>query len=348
MSIPWMKFYPSDWRADPKLRMCSIGARGLWIEMICVMHEAEPYGFLVSNGRAVTPRQLAALAGISQNDCVKYLRELESAGVYSIDDEQRIYSRRMVRDKAKADRDRENGKGGGNPKLKRGVGVGVNPPDKAQMPDARFYTPERIAKNSKTDTESGERVAPVTDETPPAAPSETLSPVSPSAPKKRSGLAAFGSPLPDDWRPSDPLCEEVKTAFGMTDDDIRSELPAFHALNVQGGVLSSNWNSTFYLFCKRWKEHRDKQAAPRLELTRKAPEPPRRLPEERTEAEWNSTIAFYARTGRWTREFGPDPMSPACRAPRHLLKKHDIDFETGERRIPSRAETSTVPNEVLA
>jgi hypothetical protein len=142
MSAPWMKFYPSDWRADPKLRMCSIGARGLWIEMICVMHEAEPYGFLVSNGKALLPRQLAALAGISQGECMKYLLELASAGVYSVDENKLIYSRRMVRDKAKADRDRENGKGGGNPKLKVAVKEEVNPPDKAQKPEARSHSPE--------------------------------------------------------------------------------------------------------------------------------------------------------------------------------------------------------------
>ena len=48
-----------------------------------------------------------------------------------------IYSRRMVRDKAKADRDRENGKGGGNPKLIAADNAGVNPPDKAQILEAR-------------------------------------------------------------------------------------------------------------------------------------------------------------------------------------------------------------------
>jgi hypothetical protein len=64
MNRPWMKFYPSDWRADPALRMCSIAARGLWIEMICLMHEAAPRGSLRVNGQAVSEGQLAALAGI--------------------------------------------------------------------------------------------------------------------------------------------------------------------------------------------------------------------------------------------------------------------------------------------
>ena len=116
---PWMKFYTSDWRADPALRMCSIAARGLWMEIICVMHEAEPYGSLRVNGRPVTERQLATLAGVTVDDVVSYLAELEDAGVFSRDSDGVIYSRRMQRDNAKEAADRLNGAGGGNPKARR-------------------------------------------------------------------------------------------------------------------------------------------------------------------------------------------------------------------------------------
>ena len=40
---PWMKFYPRDWRGDQALRAVSIAARGLWLECLCIMHEARPY-----------------------------------------------------------------------------------------------------------------------------------------------------------------------------------------------------------------------------------------------------------------------------------------------------------------
>lgn len=123
---PWFRFYAPDWRADPALRMCSAGARGLWIEMLCLMHEAEPRGFLIVKGQAVNAKQLAALAGIPPKDCAAYLAELEAAEVCSRDDKGTIYSRRMVRDTEKAIKDKENGKGGGNPRLKGGV----NPKDK--------------------------------------------------------------------------------------------------------------------------------------------------------------------------------------------------------------------------
>ena len=147
MSDPWMKFYPSDWRADPALRMCSLAARGLWAEMMCIMHEAEPYGHLLVNGKPLNEKQLASLSGGDLRETVNALAELESCGVFSKTDAGVIYSRRMKRDREKAERDKANGKGGGNPRLK----AGVNPPgkpyrargDKAQKPEARDQNPDK-------------------------------------------------------------------------------------------------------------------------------------------------------------------------------------------------------------
>jgi hypothetical protein len=143
MSQPWMKFYPSDWRADPALRTCSLAARGLWIEMLALMHEAQPYGHLLINSNKVTPEQLAVLVGAPAKQVREMLLMLAKAGVYSIDEKTGdIISRRMLRDKAKAERDKANGKGGGNPRLKQGVNPQDNRVDKAQIPEARSQKPE--------------------------------------------------------------------------------------------------------------------------------------------------------------------------------------------------------------
>lgn len=145
MSAPWMKFFPSDWRADPALRMCSIGARGLWMEMLCVMHEATPRGALVINGKALAPRQIAALAGCALDEAEAMIAELEDAGVFSRESDGTIISRRMQRDAEKEARDKANGKTGGNPNLKRekaGVNPQANPEDKAQKPEARSQIPD--------------------------------------------------------------------------------------------------------------------------------------------------------------------------------------------------------------
>jgi hypothetical protein len=132
-----MKFYPADWRADAMLRLCSISARGLWCEMMCLMHEADPYGSLLVNGKRIDKKQLAGLAGISEKECSALLIELEGNGVFSRDPDGAIFSRRMRRDFEKAARDKANGKGGGNPKLKGGVNPPDNGEDKAQRLEAR-------------------------------------------------------------------------------------------------------------------------------------------------------------------------------------------------------------------
>ena len=46
MKRPSFQFYPGDWLHDTGLRACSLAARGLWIDIVCFMHQAEPYGHL--------------------------------------------------------------------------------------------------------------------------------------------------------------------------------------------------------------------------------------------------------------------------------------------------------------
>lgn len=137
---PFIKWYPTDWRADPRLRMCSLAARGLWIELIGYMHEGEPYGYLTINGVPPSGEDIAALVGRPVAEVRKAMSELAGRQVFSTSGPM-MFSRRMVRDKAKAERDRNNGRGGGNPKLIGEDNGGVNPPDKgedkAQKPEAR-------------------------------------------------------------------------------------------------------------------------------------------------------------------------------------------------------------------
>lgn len=136
---PWLKWYPSDWRSEPSLRMCSRGARSLWVDLIGLMHDAEPYGHLLINGKAPTNKQLAAILGDSEKELKNLLVELENAGVFSKTEAGVITSRRMVRDEEKAQQDANNGKRGGNPWVKGGVNPSDNGGDKAQMPDARRH-----------------------------------------------------------------------------------------------------------------------------------------------------------------------------------------------------------------
>lgn len=134
--LPYMKFYCSDWRGDPRLRMCSLAARGLWIDLMSYAHEGEPYGHLTIDGKVPDLPGIAALVARPLKEVKAAIAELEERNVFSRADNGAVISRRMVRDKAKADRDRQNGKSGGNPDLKPPDNEGVNPQVKL-IPTAR-------------------------------------------------------------------------------------------------------------------------------------------------------------------------------------------------------------------
>lgn len=150
-SAPWMKFYPQDWRADEKLRLCSLAARGLWIEMLALMHRSERYGQLLISGRVPTDTQLAVQVGASPEEVTAMLAELSDAGVFSRAAGGAIYSRRMTRDHRKAENARKNGKKGGNPSLgnkkgnlasdKGGISQPLNSEARGQRPEEANASP---------------------------------------------------------------------------------------------------------------------------------------------------------------------------------------------------------------
>ena len=117
MKRPSFQFYPSDWLRDTALRSCSTGARGLWIDMICFMHEGSPYGYLKVADKVILPSNLARMVGESIEVVADWLIELQEAGVYDMDNGA-IFSRRMIRDEELRQKRAEGGKLGGNPNLK--------------------------------------------------------------------------------------------------------------------------------------------------------------------------------------------------------------------------------------
>jgi hypothetical protein len=46
MQRPSFQFYPGDWRKNTKLRRCSWGARGVWIEVLGTLHDSDEYGIV--------------------------------------------------------------------------------------------------------------------------------------------------------------------------------------------------------------------------------------------------------------------------------------------------------------
>jgi hypothetical protein len=99
---PSYQWYPGDWRRDSALQACSFMARAIWRELLDIMHDGEPRGYLAAGGRAIEPLELSRMigGGLSSRKIGRALSELRSRNVYSMTEDGIIFSRRMVRDEA--------------------------------------------------------------------------------------------------------------------------------------------------------------------------------------------------------------------------------------------------------
>lgn len=105
-------FEPQDWRADEGIRRCSLAARGLWLEMLCVMWEGPVPGELRERGgETMTEARLALLVGAPPRKVRAALAELDTEGVFSRDGDV-IYSRRLRREAQRSAKRAEAGRMG--------------------------------------------------------------------------------------------------------------------------------------------------------------------------------------------------------------------------------------------
>lgn len=147
MKLPAFQFYTGDWMKDPELRSVGYSARGLWIDMLSLMHENVRRGYLQLNGKPVTAEQLARMTGGSTDDVSRLLQELDSSGVYSRTDDGTVFCRRMVRDEQKRAKCSEAGKrGGGNPTF---IGASKGDDKGQNKGDPKRFTEDEIEEELK-------------------------------------------------------------------------------------------------------------------------------------------------------------------------------------------------------
>jgi hypothetical protein len=159
-------FYTNDWLEEPGLKLSSLAARGLWIDMLCIMSAAHPRGYLKMNGKPITIPQLAIIVRSNVDEVTRLLTELGEHCVLSRNSEQVIYSRRIVRDEKIRQQNSRNGKRGGNPRLRHNDNPPVNgslkPPLKRSLEDEDVI--EDVNANSSErglgKTEAGKPAAP--------------------------------------------------------------------------------------------------------------------------------------------------------------------------------------------
>ena len=100
---PSQQWYWDDWFSAFDARLCSLAARGLWIDMLGIMWKAEIRGTLTVNGKQIDNKTLATIIGEPVSEIKPLLRELESNNVFSRLDDGTIICRRMFRESGRKD-----------------------------------------------------------------------------------------------------------------------------------------------------------------------------------------------------------------------------------------------------
>ena len=119
--LPAIQFYPGDWRKDPGIQALDYEERGVWFELLLLMHESPRRGYLELNSAKISDEIIAKILKISEKKWQKIRKKLENTGVVSVELETQIlFNRRMARDEEIRQKHRESGKLGGNPAFKKG------------------------------------------------------------------------------------------------------------------------------------------------------------------------------------------------------------------------------------
>jgi len=115
--LPAFQFYPGDWLSNTRLQVCSMAAQGLFITLMCYMHQSDRYGYLLVNGAKPDRKQMMKLTRMNPKSFTHALSELLGSGVIKEDENGVLYCRRMIEDQRLREIRKEAGSKGGNPVL---------------------------------------------------------------------------------------------------------------------------------------------------------------------------------------------------------------------------------------
>lgn len=195
-----IKIDARDWTGDPRIRMVSLAARGLWLECLCLMRTAPRTGYLETTaGTPVSDGALARIACAQEADITALRRELADNAIPSVEEGTGVwYCRRMADEASRSEKCSAAGrKGGGNP--------------------AFSAAPDKEAAPRRTRAHAGDVArAPAVEETaqPPADSPAKDAPAKDDKPKPRNPLMdALGSLEGDIFHLPAPMWSKVAKAL---------------------------------------------------------------------------------------------------------------------------------------
>jgi hypothetical protein len=125
-NLPYLKFFVQDWLSNTKLKMCSMAAHGLMVNIMAIAHKEEDYGYILlkqnfKQNNDITlcfAKMLAKLLPFDSSDIYSCLLELIAEKVLHLDGE-KLVCHRMVRDFKLSVTRSESGREGGKNTTKK-------------------------------------------------------------------------------------------------------------------------------------------------------------------------------------------------------------------------------------
>ena len=95
---PAFQFYTGDWLKDPKLGQCRPATRGIWMDLLCLMHENHRSGIITG-----TTESLARVCRCTQAELTRALKELKATETATVTDRNNVITvcNRRMREEAK-------------------------------------------------------------------------------------------------------------------------------------------------------------------------------------------------------------------------------------------------------
>jgi len=105
--LPAIQFYPGDWRKDVGVQSLNYFDRGVWLEMLLLMHDSPVRGKLMLGNGAMSDEALARILHIETETLKKTLSTLLECGVTERETRTgALINRRMLRDELERSRNR--------------------------------------------------------------------------------------------------------------------------------------------------------------------------------------------------------------------------------------------------
>lgn len=288
--LPWFPFSPAVWHQDVGIQTLTYEERGIWFEMLLMMHDSEEYGYLSLNGKAISNERLAQLLNLSvekMNAVVETLLDLgvckrEEVPLKTKDLDKhnhndnppvmgRLYNRRLVIDQEKRLKITKEKRKGGNPNFQKGL---PNPyyrqPKDLDKDNITHNITDNITHNITITPQLSKNIEDIIEEKNVLRTSESAD--APHAEQTDLRLDSVGSKkgtrLRRDWEPSEEVREFC--IFETPDLILADELEEFRdywiAQPGQRGV-KLDWDATFRnALRKHQKWANDRKTSPLSEM----------------------------------------------------------------------------------